>query len=215
MLRRLLSRPSGSDTVACGRNGSGPPRCQSHVGAIDINPGHALGVWAPDRGLGYFVQMSAPSNHPTLFAFLSAVTLGLAGACEAPPPPPTAAPPPVAVPDVVPVIRSYYEGYVAAPGRFDRLPTLSAYYISEGRKLDERCRAGDALVHCQGDRFACQALPPKRAGQVVSARKTGEQPGASATVELVVRFGKTDSTLVVDAVVEGGTWKIDQVRCAG
>lgn len=117
------------------------------------------------------------------------------------------------VPPPVDAVRAIYEGYAKSPDGFDRTRFLSRFYVEDNGRIDAECRAGGEHRRCNGDRFSCIAMPPKKAGSVVDVVALGEQPGVSATVRVTLQFGKTTTKADVDAVVEGGVWKIDQVRC--
>jgi hypothetical protein len=107
-------------------------------------------------------------------------------------------------------VQSIFDAYVRAPSTFDRLPHVSRFYVAQGQRADEACRAGSG---CLGDRFACLDPLPEKPGAVERAELVGEQPGVSASVRLHLRFGARTSTPTVDVVVEDGDWRIDQVRC--
>ena len=144
----------------------------------------------------------------------------LVAACSSDPPQAsvvTAAPPPSAAaastPPVAPAIRAIYEGYAANPNGFGRAEHFSRFYVEDNQRVDAACVAGEDHARCRGDRFSCVAVAPKKAGKVVDAVVVGEQPGVSASVRITTEFAGTKTVADVDAVVEDGRWKIDQVRC--
>lgn len=121
----------------------------------------------------------------------------------------TATPPPL------PATQAIYAAYASAPSTFNRVPHLSRFAIEENRRIDGACARGEQLPACNGDRFACLALPPTKPGTVKSAVVAGEQPGVSASIKLELQFGDVVGAVHADVVWEDGEWKIDQVQCAG
>lgn len=135
---------------------------------------------------------------------------------KAPTPTVVAAEPALSAPAVgpaVPAVRAIYEGFVAAPSSFDRLPHLSRFYVEDNQRVDAACAAGEDRPRCNGDRFACLPKAQSKPGTVVDVGAAGEQPGVSASTKVTLKFGDVTSTADVDVVVEDGRWKVDQVRC--
>ena len=114
---------------------------------------------------------------------------------------------------MLPAVRAIYEGYAQRPDGFDRVTHFSRFYVEDNQRVDAACAAGEDHRRCRGDRFSCVEIAPKKAGKVLDAVVGGEQPGVSASVKVTLEFAGTKTVADVDAVFEGGAWKIDQVRC--
>jgi hypothetical protein len=154
-------------------------------------------------------------------ALLATAVAGVVGGCaRSVPAEPTSAPgsagaapsgaPTTTLPSATAQVRSIFEAYARAPSTFDRLPHVSRFYVEQGKRADDACRAG---AGCVADRFVCLDPLPDVPGVVEGAELVGELPGASASVRLRLRFGARTSSPTVDVVVEDGGWRIDQVRC--
>ena len=158
-------------------------------------------------------QHSSSSGQAALL--VSAIGVVVAGCSPPTPPESTAAPATTtatqpALPSATERVRAIFEGYARAPGTFDRLPHVSRFYVEQGKRADDACRAG---AGCVADRFACLDPAPDGPGVVEGAELVGELPGASASVRVTLRFGARTSAPIVDVVVEDGAWRLDQVRC--
>jgi hypothetical protein len=122
----------------------------------------------------------------------------------------TATAPVPALPPALERVRSLYAAYARTPSTFDLVPHVSRFFVEQGKRADDACRATEG---CAGDPFVCLDRLPVEAGTVESAELVGELPGVSASVRLGLRFGAHTSTPTVDVVVEDGGWRVDQVRC--